>query len=172
MDQDISTQVPHAEASSADGSSGPRAARSRLWLRVVSLVLAAVALGFVFLWLRDAHRIDQGIKRLRPYRVVLQRYLDQSDTLPSVFPEYPDTEEAQLGEGHFTYVDKDVVAWARKANEAVLIGYGPLTRLFLRNDVYPAIFYNNGELRRGWVVEGELTSTVGEQSSPAPDFDP
>ena len=148
MDQNISTQLPHAEAPSAGGSGGPRAARSRLWLRVLSLVLAAVALGFVFLWLRDAHRIDQGIKGLRPYRQVLQRYIDQNNTLPSIFPEYPDTEEIQTGDGRFTYVDKDVVAWARQADEAVLIGHGRLTRLFLRNDGYPAIFYNNGELRR------------------------
>jgi hypothetical protein len=139
---------------------------------VLSLVVAAIALGFVVLFVRDQVRINQGLRGIRPFKGHLQRYLDQNDTLPSVFPEYADGEDVQLGKGRFTYVDKDVVAWARKANEPVMIGYGPVTRLFLRNDGHPAIFYNNGELRRGWVVEDELTPLVADQSSSALDFEP
>lgn len=148
-----------------------RRARLRLGRRLVPLVLAAAALCLLVSWQRDARHIEVARARLEPYIGPLDRYLRENGTLPLVYPQYPG-QAVSMASGEFTYVGTDVVAWARSANRAVVIGWDAGNSLIGRNG-HAVVMYDGGAVRADWLSTRDLGLVLADYAvlEPSPPAD-
>ena len=139
-----------------------RKARLRLGRSVLPLFVAAAAMCVIVVWYRDSRHIEAARAEMNAYLAPLATYLAENGTLPLVYPHYPGQAVSDRA-GVFTYVEQDVIRWARRADKPAIIGYGRSRGLIAVPNGHPVILYGSGELRVSWIPNRDLLSRLAEQ---------
>ncbi len=136
-------------------------ARLRLGRRLVLPVIATVALCVVVVWHRDATHVEKACERLAPHIASLQLHLDANGTLPVFY--VADTDGGAISAiNSMHYVEPEVIRWAMRTDEPVIIGHGPPSGL-IRANGYAVAIYEGHKLHVGWRFSRELGPILAEQ---------
>lgn len=147
-----------------------RRVRSRLSRSLLPILATAVVLCLVVVWQRDTRRRESEVVRLQPVLRPLQRYLREHDTLPLVYPHYKDDPLAPA-EYDFTYVDAEIIRWARSADQPAIVGFGRASSMIGRNG-RAVVIHDQGELRVEWRRVDRFNAQMADQRHAAGVPDP
>ncbi len=136
-----------------------RRARSHLGRSFVPLIAAAVVLCVLVIWQRDRRHIEAARHRISETFEPVAAYLEAHGTLPLDFP-YDLLENPSRA---FTYAEPEMIRWALRSEDPVVIGYGKGEGLIARPNGHAVMIYDKGRLRDDWLSRSALEEQLDRQ---------